>query len=401
MKRTLALQTILMFLFLGTSFAHARLRCTYEDATVVERSELIVVAHLKAGSIEYVPHKKTHPEAGASWEHHATLVIGEVLKGKCAEKEIPITIHYGLDPLVGGYFKNDNHEFNFRGGKTDYPKDIIEIFDTGNSVHSFSSLVKDARDDNLWFLRRIGGIYGTEPGTGNYGIVDPEDIRPIDWKEYCLAYLSDNPEKMIREYVQKNPDKKERAKRYLDHLEVQQILKIEDPKQRYERLLPFFLSRQTWNLKSEARDGIVSCGATAGEKLKDIFTDPQKGNLRQTIIQMWQDIGYREVAPLLIDLLKQHDQFWAEQQLQEGWWNKDVGSKQTRQRQNIYGEVYRSVVVLRLFHDENAREVLEMTKKRWEAIAFENKQILEECNAALHELAKEKKPDNNAPKAKQ
>jgi hypothetical protein len=131
--------------------AQAWLRPEYEDATVVERSELIVVAHIKEGSIMYVPHDKKSWE-GASWEHHATLVIREVLKGKCADKEIPIIIHYGLDPVVEGYVKRDAFTINNRGSKNDYPKGIIQIRDTGGNKGF--ELVKDARNDNLWFLRK-------------------------------------------------------------------------------------------------------------------------------------------------------------------------------------------------------------------------------------------------------
>ena len=106
-----------------------------------------------------------------------------------------------------------------------------------------------------------------------------------------------------------------------------------------------------------------------------------------------------QVTPLLIELLKKHDQFWSEQQLQKGWWNTDVDSEQTRHRRDIYGEVFYGVCALRSFHDVKAREVLEMTKRRWEATAFENPQIVEECDAALRELSGDKEPHNKATEA--
>ena len=107
MKQLWVLPVFLVFILLLPSIAQAWLRLRYEDATVVERSELIVVGRLKRGCIEYVPHKKK-PHEGASWEHHATLVISEVLRGTCRDKEIPIVIHYGLTPVVGGYVKRKN-----------------------------------------------------------------------------------------------------------------------------------------------------------------------------------------------------------------------------------------------------------------------------------------------------
>src|SRR5947208_2374335 len=73
-------------------------RFDYEDWDVVERSQLIVVGRLKPESIERVPHSHK-PDEGASWEHHALLLVDEVLKGKVVVKEMPVVIHYGLDPV--------------------------------------------------------------------------------------------------------------------------------------------------------------------------------------------------------------------------------------------------------------------------------------------------------------
>ena len=173
MIRTRILPIFLVLLVPCSNAAHALLRPSYEDATVVERSELIVVAHLKEDTIQYVPHKKKRHE-GASWEHHALLVITEVLKGTCHRTGIPVIIHYGLTPVVGGYVKRGSFMINLRGGNKVYPRDIIETLDTG--TRKGAPLVKDARDNNLWFLRKRSGPFGRKPGTGKYGIVDPEDL---------------------------------------------------------------------------------------------------------------------------------------------------------------------------------------------------------------------------------
>src|ERR1051325_9501795 len=113
--KSFALACVLPILCVGV--AQAFERPSYEDATVVERSELVVVAHLKEGSIEYIPDNSE----GSGYVHHARLVIAQVLKGECMEKEIPIIIHYGLKPVVGGHVQ--------RAG---YPKDIVEIIDSGS-----------------------------------------------------------------------------------------------------------------------------------------------------------------------------------------------------------------------------------------------------------------------------
>ena len=142
-------------------------------------------------------------------------------------------------------------------------------------------------------------------------------------------------------------------------------------------------------MKCEAREGIISCGKVAAGRLREVFDDPERAAFRDDIILMWRDIGYREAVPLLIDLLKTHDDFWVQQDLQKGWWNNDVSSKQTRRRRNIYGEIYYGVCALRSFKDPRARDVLKMTRDRWAAIDFDNPQIVEECEAALRELSVE------------
>lgn len=373
-------------LFACAITANAWLRPYFEDEVIVQRSELIAVAHLKENSIQYIPHK-SEPLGGNWWEYNATLVIAEIIKGKSETNEIPITIHYGLDPIVGGYVSNNVFMMNVRGNKKDYPTNLIQIFDTGNSAMSLKPIVEDASKDNIWFLRRLGGDLGREPAsTNNLGILDPEDVQPLKLRGYFETYLSQNPEDAVKSYVATHPEFAGRAQRFLSHLEVQRILIIDDPAARFEALLPHYLNHESWDMKSEIRNGIISCGSIAGEKLIPIFNDPAHADFRENIILIWRDMNYTNVAPMLIQLLKGHDQFWTEQKLTNNWWNTDVGSELTEKRRANYGEIYYSVCALRKFHDPQAKEAIELIKKRWEAINFDNPQILEECNAALKEL---------------
>lgn len=365
--------------------AQARLRSTYEDATVVERSELIVVAHLKEGTVRYVPHEMVQSVA-KSGEHHAVLVVSEVLKGTLNRKEIPIVIHYGLTPTVGGSEVRRDEEGELDLGIQDPSSGAIEIRDTGNSQYGILPIVQDARKDCLWFLRKRSGTFGEESGQGNFGILDPEDLRPRAWRDYILAYQTADPEAAIKAYAARHPEGAEGASRYLNHLEIQRILQITDPGERYDRLLPHYLVSATWNMKSEAREGIIACGEVAGERLIDVFNDPAHAAFRRDIILIWRDMAYEESVPLLINLLTKHDQYWATQSLDEGWWNRDVGSDETRERREKYGEVYYGVSALRKLGSLKAHEILETTRDRWRSIGFDNPQIVEECEAALHEL---------------
>jgi hypothetical protein len=295
------------------------------------------------------------------------LAVSAVLKGQCDEREIPVILHYGLTPV------------EIERGKGA----VVEIQDTGS--HGGRLSVADAAADNLWFLRRRSGFFGREPGTGKFGVVDPEDVQPLALKDYFLCYLGRDPASAVKEYVRKHPDMAARAQRYFDHVEIQAVMRLGDPAERYERLLPYFLKQASWDMKFEASDGLVACGPVAGERLKALFANPAHASLRQQVIRLWRDMAYRPVAPLLIALLQQHERFWAQQRLEKGWWNDQTNPELTRRRQDIYGEVYTAVYTLRQLRDPRAREVLEAARARW--ITFENKQIAEECEAALRELA--------------
>ncbi|MFH1742730.1 MAG: hypothetical protein ABIH23_27300 [bacterium] len=375
-------------LLLYPTITQAWLRAPVEDATLVERSEIIVVGRLLKDSVEYVPHMKGSIKTGTS-EHHARLAITEVIKGTCEDKEIPIIIHYGLCPVVGGHVSRDSFGLDARFGRSDYPKDKMEVFDTASKSVTPIPLDGAVTDDNLWFLRRRSGFYGREPGTGNFGIVDPQDLQPLHLKEYFLCYFSEDPELAVKKYMSKDPSVAKRAQRFLDHLEIQRILQLTDPAEKFDKLWPYYLKRMRWNMTSEVKDGILSCGEIAGDNLMNFFQDSEYARLRDDIILMWGDIGYQKAVPVLIDLLEQHDKFWQIQDLKKDWWNTDINSEITRERRKLYGEVHHAVYALRVLGDPRAKEAIELTRKRWETIDFENPQIVEECDTAVRKFAEQ------------
>ena len=69
---------------------------------------------------------------------------------------------------------------NSRGGRTDFPKDIIEIRNAWQDVISESSRVKDARENNLWFLRKVIGEDAWVQEKGKYHISAPKDVEALD-----------------------------------------------------------------------------------------------------------------------------------------------------------------------------------------------------------------------------
>jgi hypothetical protein len=194
------------------------LRGQYEDAEVVDRSELIVVGRLQRDSITLISHgDREHPISW--WENSAILIVEQVLKGDCNAPSIPIMIHYGLSPAPGGKWRHpsglENDLGRIRG--SNYPENSIEIADTGNSSVG-GVLEVDAAQSNLWFLRRLGGEYGRKPDPkADLGILDPEDIQPLKLKDYFLCYLSKEPEPCVRERLQRLPEISSRANRYFTH----------------------------------------------------------------------------------------------------------------------------------------------------------------------------------------
>jgi len=128
---------------------------------------------------------------------------------------------------------------------------------------------------------------------------------------------------------------------------------------------------------------------TSGRETQGSFSqDPKHKNFRYDIIRMWRDIGLsgehafaHRSAPTARSLLGRATPA-------EGMVERllEIPEHQTDRRRDIYGEVYAGVCALRAFRDPRAKEVLELTRKRWLAINFDNKQIVEECDAALREF---------------
>lgn len=169
--------------------AGAWMRVSYSDVEVTTRSELIVVGHLDKDSLRYVSHGR-----GQSWEHRATLIVTEVLKGTLKDKKVEIVINYGLDPFVDGHRLSNDANALPKGGDPNAPG-RINIEDTGDESRDGDPVLADAQEDNLWCLRHLGGDLGREAGKGELGVVDPEDLQRLKYKEYFQALLAPDMDK--------------------------------------------------------------------------------------------------------------------------------------------------------------------------------------------------------------
>jgi hypothetical protein len=244
MKRIAVFGLFLVTMLIPSTRALGWMRLIREDAKLVGDSELIVVGRLQAGSVCYI----LKADGGRpGWETRVTLLITEVLKGTCKKKEVPILIHYGLTPIVGGHVNIEGKlEMDVRSRNKSYPKSKIEVYDTGSSLHGGPSLVADARDDNLWFLRKSSG-HGVEGAVAEvFGIAEPEELAPSVLKPYYQALLAADPEKALKELLGRTDRVGKLAECYLDLQEVRRIQKLADPAERAAKLRPFHNKADGW-----------------------------------------------------------------------------------------------------------------------------------------------------------
>lgn len=357
-------------------------RVPYEDAEFVERAELIVVGRLERESIQFILHRPTHEPGGQWWEHSAMLVIDQILKGRCETKTIPILIHYGLTPVAGGRWEHEGGMIDLkRWHGINYPKENVTIVDTGNSIRKFT-LGVDAAQNNLWFLRRLGGELGRVPDPrSDLGILDPEDVQPLGLKDYFLCYLSKDPESAVREQLQHSPETASRANRYLIVCELRRVAAIADAVLRVERALPYWTEKIHWKVTSDASKILVGAGKVAGPYLMSVYQD--RPDRRQDVISLWGQIRYDGCIDTLTDLLKTDDRFWKDQRLEKNWWNSDINAELNKVRRVRYCEDHEAVMALGKIGDPRAQEAVQVTRSRWTEIDFDNPQIIEACNAAL------------------
>ena len=154
--------------------ANAWKRRHYSDREVIARAALVVVGRVDAASLELSPHADT-AGGGPSWEHHCQLIVSAVLKGTNITQSLPISIHYGLEPIIGGFKSNQFGLWDIRGTETNYDADVVEIIDDGGSPTTLRRISGDVRTNHIWLLR--SQTRGS--GSDRIGIHDPEDIQPL------------------------------------------------------------------------------------------------------------------------------------------------------------------------------------------------------------------------------
>lgn len=245
--RNFSLRGLIVFGLLPCMFpraGYARLADNGVDLWVAQRSELVVVGHIKKGSVEYRPtsfpwkkssllrkmHEMGRLSPGSKRDiivsrYHVTLVVREVLKGKLKEKEIPIYIRGDLSVIVGGNYLNTSQPVKWSGANEPVSKNLIQILRIVPEFRHRVLAVADAGQDHIWMLRHLWGKYEKREGEETYGVRDPQDIQSLELKEYFQAYFCDNPEAEVWKYIVKHPEFTERA---LDRLSNEKLRLLYD-----------------------------------------------------------------------------------------------------------------------------------------------------------------------------
>ena len=156
----------------------------FSDAEVIERSELIVLARIRVGSIK----KMTNV---GSYEHSAILIVSHVLKGKFQERELPIIIHYGLLPVAARYEKNMADGDATVRSPPEEPGETVRIYEDNPSLGFFRPS-GDVHTEQIWLLRHHSFPQAKDyfATTNRLGVWAPEDIQPPTKEKQWAKYLT-------------------------------------------------------------------------------------------------------------------------------------------------------------------------------------------------------------------
>lgn len=353
------------------------------DGQVVERAEVIAIAKIKAGTIEYVPHTEKNPAHGRSWEHHVTIVVSRTLKGELAAGEHRIIVHYGLTPCVGGRWSQEGGEINL----PDRPKDIVEIVGDLSRV-GWPDTPDDAREEHVWLLRRARAKGPGANGEEMLGIMDIQDLQPLARADYFQLYLAEDPEPSLREHVQKHPEDAVRVLPYFHHRAVQRAIADPDPARRVERLIPYFNSYVLYGWRDEAGEAIEAAGDVAVPYLIALLSDSGLYESRRTeVILKLGRIGSKRAVPALVALIKENGAMLAHVA------KAGKADEETLSRPGVSQRLHdtaSAVYSLGQIGDASVVEVIRTVQATWKTILPRDHALVENCRTALQRLEPER-----------
>jgi hypothetical protein len=344
------------------SVARASMPRFVSDGELLDQSELIAIGRLEGKSVR----KIAHP-SGSSSEYHATLVIKSFFRGDLKDRQITLLIQHTVD------VRTKEEKVRLEDNVTGWPRRAID----------------DARQDQIWFLRKIQSGDGRPDAPWMWGITHIQDVQHIDLTGYFKILLSPEPEPKVRDYLKSHPQLAARAVEYLESREVQRILKEPDLATKYQKLIPYYLGAAHHSTSSTAGRALSDRGRESGPYLMAAFHNPLHRRQRPQIIQLWAGTGYTDCADLLVRLLDENHRTYLDL---HGRLERD-GLKSGVDPQDIerlVSEVRAAVYALIAIGDPRAEQLLAETCRRWAEIPSAQPEMLEMCLSATESIRQRK-----------
>ncbi|MEX2138850.1 MAG: hypothetical protein WD894_06285 [Pirellulales bacterium] len=329
------------------------------DGELVDRFELIVIGGLREDSVRPVRHP------GGFRGEHATLVIKEVLKGKFKGQQIPLLIRHGLQVTI-------------KEGK-------VELRSNSTSPMQWLPVAADARQDQIWFLRKRQGGDGRPDAPWMWSVYGSHEVQNVDLAEYFKLLLSPEPESKVRDYLKSRPQLAVRAVEYLESREVRRILKEPNPAIRYQKLWPYCLGAAHEATRSSARRALFEGGPESGPYLMAAFQRYQHDRHRPDIIQIWARTGYTGCADLLVALLDENHRAYLRLhgRLEREGSESRINPQDVTQ---LASEVRAAIYALAEIGDPRAEQLIAETSRRWREIPSAQEEILNACYSAMESI---------------
>jgi hypothetical protein len=250
------------------------------------------------------------------------------------------------------------------------PANSILIYEV-NDIPGAVSLT-DARQDQLWFLRRGDPEQRGPPTDRSLGVSSGQDIQPAELKTYYLAFLSDDPPKRIEELAKGNSALAQRSRDWLDHLEVEKICTVPDLPERARKLVTYFIHHDGEPRKAtdfEVTRHLWECGFAGAEVLRPYVDAPGYTEMQRDILSVWTTLHFPDAVPVLIGHLEKEEKFWASQdpaEIAAAKARRD-GKLDAHEMARIvsYAAICDAAEALIEYADPRSRPILETTLRRW------------------------------------
>ena len=350
-RRSLCLGVLAIAAYAGScSVARASFPRFKSDGELLDRSELILIGRLGGESVRKIMHR-----SGYSFENHATLVIKSSL-----------LIRHTVDVRT--------------------KEDKVRLED--NVTSSPRRAIDDARQNQIWFLRKLQCGDGQLDAPWMWGISHIQDVQHIDLTEYFEILLPPEPEPKVRDYLKSHPQLAARAVEYLESCEVKRILNEPDPATRYQKLLPYYLGAAHESTRSMAHRALIGGGPESGPYLMAALQRYQRDRHRPDIISIWGSTGYTGCADVLVRLLDENHREYL--YLQDRLERQGVPSVDPQDVRQLASEVRAAIRALIAIGDPRAEQLLAETCRRWAEIPSAQPEMLEMCLSATESIRQRK-----------